>query len=156
MDRLQEGMRLCARNIRSYLQGVQLLLEHSHDLGDWHAVILAIFAFEELAKFAQLKEAKEKATTDKVEIDDRLFRDHEYKQELARKLIDEESRKLIDEASLPPAFRGETVEISPLLRLDCAFVDWKDDQWIHGAPLIPNNLRRFKESIAQALCSLER
>ena len=156
VDRLHEGIRLCARNIRGYLNDVRLLLDQPDGLSHWHAVVLAIFAFEELAKLDQLKKAKAKATADKVEIDDRLFSDHKYKQELARELIDKESLKLIDEASLLPAFRSETVEISPYLRLDCAFVDWKDGQWIHGTPLIPNNLRKFRESIAQALCSLER
>jgi len=155
VDRLQEGMNLCARNIRGYLQDVQKLLDNPHDCSDWHAVMLAIFAFEELAKFAQLKEAKARAATGNVEIDDQLFSKHKYKQELAGKLIDKKSLKLIDKTSLEPSFRGETVTITPSLRLDCAFVDWENDQWTHGTPLIPNNLRKFKESIAQALCSLE-
>mgnify|MGYP001055837129 CR=1 FL=1 len=161
VSKLQEGMNLCARNIKSYLQDVQLLLDPNNprDFSEWHAVMLAIFAFEELAKYNELNKAKEKAAinkVDKVEMDDRLFWSHKYKQELARKLIDKESIRLIDKASLLPDFRGETVEISHRLRLDCAFVDWRDGQWIHGTPLIPNNLREFKESIAQALLSLER
>jgi len=159
VNKLQEGMNLCARNIRGYLQDVQKLLDNPHDYSEWHAVMLAIFAFEELAKYYELKKAKEEAATnkvDKVEMDDRLFRNHEYKQELARELIDKDFIRLIDEASLPPGFRGETVEISHRLRLDCAFVDWRDDQWIHGTPLMPSNLRKLKESIALALLSLER
>jgi len=160
-DRLQEGMNLFARNIRGYLQDVQLLLDPKkpHDCSEWHAVMLAIFAFEELAKFAQLKEAKEKAATnkaDKVEMDDRLFRKHEYKQELGRKLIDKEPLKLIDMTSLPPPFEGETVTITHSLRLHCAFVDWENDQWIFGTPLIPNNIRKFCDAIAMKLHSLER
>jgi len=52
--------------------------------------MLAIFAFEELAKYNELKKAKTKAITDKVdkaEIDDRLFRIYEHKQELHNRQI---------------------------------------------------------------------
>jgi len=155
INRLDEGIRLCANNIRRFLQDVELLLKNS---SEWHAIAMAIFAYEEIAKYAELKKAKSTATSDSVEICSRLFYDHEYKQDIAYELIeDNESVVLLAESDLLPHFQTEKVEVKPKLRLDCLFVDWceKNEQWRHGQPYLPSNIRRFKEEIAKALDRLQ-
>ena len=159
-DKLQEGMNLCAKNIRAYLKEIQLILGDPHDYYSWHGVVLAIFGLEELSKYSELKRAKDSAKTNKVEIDSRLFggrESHEYKQDLARKLVGEEDMKLISAKWFKPDLRITDVEISPELRLNCAFVNWKvkSGEWVVGTPLVPSKLSNLVRDIAKALESLE-
>jgi AbiV family abortive infection protein len=127
---------------------------------DWHALAMAIFAFEELAKYSELKLAKQSATGDEVEINDRLFKDHKYKQDIARRLLPP------DVVDLFPAGYGrqrygeswydmESTMVSPDLRLDAVFVNWKDGQWVVGAPFLPERLKNFVDEIINALNKLE-
>jgi len=154
---LDEGLRLCANNIRRFVLDNYLLMR---DASDWHALASAIFAFEELAKYSELKLAKESATCAEVEIDTRLFRDHKYKQDIATKLLPPNAVELF-----PPHFDRkffssiyfdtEGTAVSPELRLDAVFVNWKDGQWVHGSPFLPERMKNFIDGILNCLNRLE-
>lgn len=153
-------MRLCARNIRRFINDIRILL---NDTSDWHAIAFAVFAFEELAKYSELKKAKESGTEGVVMVDERLFgigkNPHWYKQDIASRLIPQEAMTLIpagfDPAYFDSGFQTESVEVSPRLRLDCVFVDWRDGQWVHGSPVIPDRIRGFANAILDVLNKLE-
>jgi len=154
--KLDEGLRLCAQNIRSFIKDSHLLLKGS---SGWHAVALVIFAAEELAKYSELKKAMESASVDVVKIDERLFLSHHYKQEIARKLIPRDTMVILPKdlvlSFLPGAIQTEQVEVSPRLRTECMFLDWKDGEWNLGAPLETSRIRRLADAIMTALNRLE-
>ena len=157
-DKIGDGLRLCDRNIRQFAKDVRILLKES---SDYHAIALAIFAFEELAKYSELRKAKESATHSSVKIDKRLLGGpgaHRYKQEIARKLIPPKAMivmpSLFDPARFDSKyFMTDDVEVSPTLRLDCIFVNWKEEEerWDLGCPVLPAQITKFTDAILDAL-----
>jgi AbiV family abortive infection protein len=154
--KLSEGLRLCARNIRDFVTEAELILTKGHG---WHAIALAIFAFEELGKYAELRRIKEsvKSGQDNVNVKDALFRSHDYKQNFARKLIPKDAMILLpacfDDACFDPKVfqtENETVD-RPNLRSECTFVDWIDNDWRHGAPHDTEQLKKFLNAVMDAL-----
>jgi hypothetical protein len=95
-----------------------------------------------------------------VPVDDRLFYDHRHKQELARKLIPQDALILVPayfdlQYFDTECFQTEDVEVSPTLRLDCVFVNWKDGKWVHGSDIETDRIKKFTQAILDALNSLE-
>jgi AbiV family abortive infection protein len=157
VNQLDRGLGLCAENIRRFIEDVDLLLEHSSTL---HATALAIFASEELAKYSELRKAKQSATGQTASVDARLFRSHQHKQELARALIPKDALILSPAAFDAEAFdsrdfQTEDVEVSPALRLDCVFVDWQDGEWAYGSTVEVDRLKQFTQAILGVLKALE-
>jgi len=161
VSQIDEVLRLCARNIRRFINDMGILLK---DSSDWHAIALAIFAFEELAKYSELRKSKESAAQDIVMVDERLFgkgKDpHGYKQNIARNLIQQDAMILIfpyfDSTYFDARhFHAEPDEMSHALRLDCVYVNWKDGKWIHGTPVVPDRIMMFTEAILDRLNRLE-
>ncbi|MCJ7768463.1 AbiV family abortive infection protein [Candidatus Bathyarchaeota archaeon] len=153
--KLPEGLRLCAQNIREFVADAQTLLSKGHG---WHTIALAIFAFEELGKYAELRRIKEsvKSGQDKVNVKDALFRSHDYKQNFARKLIPKEAMILLpayfnNKYFGPEFFQTENVTPSDTLRVQCVFVDWIDDDWRYGAAHDTERLKKFLNAIMDAL-----
>jgi len=157
-NKIDDGLRLCDRNIRQFVKDAHILMKES---SDYHAIAFAIFAFEELAKYSELKKAKESATQSTVKIDKRLLggrEAHRYKQNIARKLIPPEAM-IVMPAGFDPAgfdskgFTTEDVEISPPLRLDCLFVNWKEEEgtWDLGCPVLPDQIKKFTDAILNEL-----
>jgi AbiV family abortive infection protein len=161
-SKIDDGLRICDRNIRQFVKDARILLKES---SDYRAIALAIFAFEELAKYSELKKAKESATESTVKIDRRLLGGpgaHSYKQNLARKLIPPEAMIVMaaafDPAHLTKYFMAEDVKVSPILRLDCIFVNWKEEEgtWDLGCPVLPNQITNFTDAILNELERLYR
>jgi AbiV family abortive infection protein len=156
--RLSEGLRLCARNIRDFVTEAELILTKGHG---WHAIALAIFAFEELGKYAELRRFRESSENkDSVPVPDALFRFHDYKQKLARELVPEDAMILLptyfDSRYFSPEFFGtESVTPTPTLRTQCVFVDWIDGDWRIGAPHDTERLKKFLNAIMDSLNKLE-
>jgi AbiV family abortive infection protein len=153
---LDEGLELCARNIGQLAEDTYILLDRATPRV-WSALALAIFAFEELAKYAELKKAKElgKAT---VEIDNRLFAQHSYKQKIALSLVPKDAVELLSsrygEASYGLDYYGG-VSVTPKLRLQCVFVDWEDGKWVsRPSTMIVDNVVKFMVEIEKALSKL--
>jgi AbiV family abortive infection protein len=157
VSKIGEGLRLCANNIRRFINDVRILLKEP---SEWHAIASVIFAFEELAKYSELKKAKNCASQDVVTVDKRLFYSHKYKQKIAERLIPQ-GTMILSDAYFDPNyfdsqfFQTESVEASPRLRLDCVFVNWRDGHWVHGTPVIPQRIETFTEAILEALNQLE-
>ncbi len=143
------------RNIKGLIGDACILLEKGGS--DWNSAALLTFAFEELAKYHELKKAEKSATTDTVEVDRRLFCSHGYKQEIAKGLVPEGTsiftpRNFLHERH-PDFCQTEPVEVSPSQRRVFLFVDWdeKQNQWIWGAPVQRGYFMRLVEAIQNAL-----
>jgi AbiV family abortive infection protein len=160
--KLDEGLALCAENIRRLVRDVHVLLQDSSVA---HATVFAIIACEELAKHSELRKAKRSATADSVLVNELLFRGrdaHQLKQDLARKLVPEHVDVLApaafdDSHFNPEFFHTEDTEVSNQLRLDCLFVNWdrKGGKWVHGAVIEGDRLRKFVHDVLDALDDLE-
>ena len=157
VSQIDIGLGLCAKNIRRFVEDVDILLDNSSIL---HATALAIFACEELAKYSELKRARTSTDGPVISVDSRLFSNHPYKQKLAGELLPKDALVLspaaFDAASFDSrCFQTEDVGVSPMLRLDCVFVDWKDNGWVFGSTIQINRLKQFAQSILEVLNELE-
>jgi len=158
VNRIDEGLRDIAKNIRRFAKDADILLESG---SDWHAIALAIFAFEELGKYHALKEAKRAAKGDIVTIDEALFRKHDHKQNIAKSLLSREALTILPRVvlsnvdDLSPSIMIHSVKVSPLLRLDCLFVDWENGEWKLGSPEDPKHVKEFVQAIVGALVKME-
>jgi len=159
--KLPEGLRLCAQNVRDFVNEAHLILSKGHG---WHAIALAIFAFEELGKYSELKrlggEAQENGLKE-VKVKDELFRSYDTKQNIAKQLVPKQARTLLQGAFGSRnfdsrAFQTETVSVEPNLRLECVFVDWLGDDWRLGAPHDTTRITMFLNPIVEALNKLEK
>jgi AbiV family abortive infection protein len=158
-NKIDDGLKRIARNIRSFSKDVDLLLKSR---SDWHAIALAIFALEELGKYNALQEAKRTATgTASVKINKKLFVNHAYKQAIAKGLLPDKTWTLLprvvllDPEDSSKHVLSHSVKVSPQLRLDCLFVDWKDGNWNFGFPESREHVRDFVHAIEDALWVLE-
>jgi len=159
LTRLPEGLRLCAQNIRDFVVDAENLLSKGHG---YHAVALAIFAFEELGKYSELKrlgEQSSKMGTSNVTVKDDLFSKHDYKQKIAKQLLPAETTILIpayfSETYFSPKYFGtKEVRVEPNLRPECDFVDWVGDDWRHGTPHDTERLKKFLDAVMNALNKL--
>jgi AbiV family abortive infection protein len=159
VSRLQEGLKLCAQNVRDFVVDAENVLAKGHG---YHAIALAIFAFEELGKYSELKRLGEdanKISAANLPVKDDLFRSHDYKQNIAKQLIDPGTMILLpayfDSAYFDSAyFDTEEVTIKSTLRLECVFVDWLEEDWRYGTPHDTERLRKFLEAIIEALNKL--
>jgi AbiV family abortive infection protein len=159
LSRLAEGLRLCAQNVRDFVVDAERLLSEGHG---YHAVALAIFAFEELGKYSELKKLGEetiKTGASSLTVKDDLFRSHEYKQKIAKQLIPVDAIILLpayfsDKYFDPEYFGAKEVSVEPHLRLDCVFVDWLDGDWRYGTPHDTERLKKFLNAIIIALNKL--
>jgi AbiV family abortive infection protein len=163
LAKVTEGLRLLDANIRAFVTDSQALLSEGHDS---HAIALAIYAFEELGKYSELQRLQEEATKKEattIVVKDELFQLHPYKQDIAKKLLPEESMILMpayfDERYFSPKyFWTRTVSVKPSLRSECTFVDWIDDDWRIGIGTTCDaaRLRKFLTSVQEALDRLEK
>lgn len=161
LAKLPEGLRSLGRNIRDFVVDSEMLVSKGHG---WHAIALAIFAFEELGKYEELERLGDESRRrgeDKVRVRGALFQSHQYKQDIARKLILKDAMILMpsyfDETYFDPKFfqtENETVD-RPNLRSECTFVDWIDNDWRHGAPHDTEQLKKFLNAVLGALNKLE-
>ena len=161
LAKLPEGLSLLDQNIRDFVVDSKMLVSKGHG---WHAIALAIFAFEELGKYEELQRLGDESQSrgeDKVRVKGALFQSHQYKQDIARKLIPKDAMILMsryfDETYFDPEFfqtENETVD-RPNLRSECTFVDWIDNDWRHGAPHDTEQLKKFLNAVLDALNKLE-
>jgi AbiV family abortive infection protein len=156
--KLIEGLRLLDQNIRDFVKDSQVLLSGNHDS---HAVALAIYAFEELGKYSELQriqdEASKKAEST-ITVKDELFRSHQYKQTIAKKLVPQDVMILVpayfDEKYFDPKyFQTKNISVEPHLRSECSFVDWIDNDWRIGIGTTcdAERLRKFLKAVLQTL-----
>ena len=159
LGRLEEGLDLCAQNVRDFVLDAKNLLSNGHG---YHAVALAIFAFEELGKYSELKrlgEESAKIGASSLKVKDDLFRLHNYKQDIAKQLVPADTMILIpryfsDTYFSPKYFGTKEVMVEPNLRLECVFVDWLNGDWRYGTPHEPERLKKFLNAIIDALNKL--
>ena len=128
----------------------------------WHAIALAMFAYEELGKYDKLLEHKQSVQNqqEKVNVQDKLFRSHKEKYARASKLIPEEDKIILpaffdDKYFNSKFFQTEEVTPSDKIRAQCVYVDWIEGDWRHGTPHDTEQLKRFLKAIIEALNKLE-
>jgi AbiV family abortive infection protein len=164
VSRLPEGLRLCANNVRDFVVDAENLIAKGHG---WHAIALAMFAYEELGKYDELLRHRQSAKSgqDSVNVKDAIFSSHTYKYGIASKLIPEDAKIIVpevpgffDSAYFDSAYFDigtPAVTPSDSLRAQCVYVDWVDDDWRHGTPHDTDQIKRFLNSIIEALNKLE-
>ena len=82
---VMEGIKLCLDNAEQYIDDSKLLRQNK---SIEHAIVMAIFACEEMAKASILLEGfQQESDKDFVEVSKRLFEDHDYKMKIAEKLL---------------------------------------------------------------------
>jgi AbiV family abortive infection protein len=164
VTKLPEGLRLCANNVREFVADARNLIAKGHG---WHAIALAMFAYEELGKYAELLRHSQSAKggQDSVNVKDELFSSHIYKYGIASKLIPEDAKIIVPgvaglfgsayfdaayfDIGTPPVTPSDT------LRAQCVYVDWVDDDWRHGTPHDTEQIKKFLNSIIDTLSKLE-
>jgi len=163
VQKLDEGLKLCAKNIRRFKKDVEVLLKSA---SDWHAIALAIFACEELGKYRALLEAKKTASGGTGQVNKLIFgfggrRSHEHKMQLAQKLLPAQALTLIPRyviSSTHDPIIIDKVEVSAPVRLACLFVDWNPEtrDWDFGTPISRDHLIGLVDAVIAALNKLER
>ena len=129
--RMLEGIEKCKKNIGDYLQDARIIAGEGRL---YHAVISAEFAVEELGKILLLKESMNRGN-DNVVIDGEEFCSHPKKAERAwSNILDRKYQVLFEEtwdnARWDTAlWNGRKTVISNKMRLECAFVDFIDNNW---------------------------
>jgi len=152
--RMQEGIEKCKGNIADYLKDACIIAETGRL---YHAIISLEFALEEFGKILLLKETLNNDQGDPVEINGYEFCNHIKKVERALKILDplQKYRVLFEtvvERGLFVAgmWEGETV-IGDRTRLDCAFVDFIDNNWTLGRNINPEYFQDLITLIQQQL-----
>lgn len=166
LDKIDEGLSLIAYNVQYLCQDYYTLVKEG---SPWHAVVMAIFALEELAKYFALKKAKQialQSKTTNVEVDQRLFGrgrpdTHKYKLDIARReeLIPPNVWTLyagnFDRSNFDSTnFDTEEVVVSTALRTRNIFVDWRDEKWQVGGNADLSRVKQLVEAILETLSQL--
>jgi AbiV family abortive infection protein len=166
IEQVNDGLNLVALNMRRLTQDHYVLMK---DGSDWHALVFAIFALEELARYYILKQKKEEAIRTEmasIEVDQHLFgrgrKGHRYKLAIARneRLIPPDmwtiyTARYSSAHYCSARYDTEDVAVTAALRTQNTFVDWKDGKWEHGTLLDVFRLRDLVDSILHTLEQLE-
>ena len=151
---VMEGIKLCLDNAERYVKDLELLRQNR---SIEHAVVMAIFACEEMAKaYILFEHFKQESDGDFVGVSKKLFEDHEYKMKTAEKVLG--INLYLDSSRLPVRipFRlgAPDVKASPKLRLQCAFVDFRDGSWKFGTEHNPHYFTFLLKAIQDKIDSL--
>ena len=157
---MQKGIEKCKENIIDYLLDAKLISKTGRL---HHAIISLEFALEEFGKILLLKETMNNDKKDPVEINGKEFCSHNGKVERALKVLDP-SRKFRVMFSgyflrnyfagfFPLGYGGETV-IGDKLRLDCAFVDFVNNDWTIGCVINQDYFQELVNLIEQELLNV--
>jgi AbiV family abortive infection protein len=151
---MQEGIEKCRGNIEDYLKDACIVAETGRL---YHAIISLTFALEEFGKILLLKETLDTDTSDALKIDGYEFCTHNRKVERALKFLDpmHKYRVLFETVFERGVFEagmweGETV-IGDRTRLDCAFVDFINNNWTLGRNIKPEYFQDLVTLIQQGL-----
>jgi AbiV family abortive infection protein len=153
--KMREGIHLILQNIRNYLKDARVLVSSG---SVEHATLLTIYGAEELGKASLLFQTVQAS---KPEVDMRLFRGqnaHETKMTEARRLLGSLlllQSSILGRARFPFILGAKEVEASPGLRMDCTFVDFRDDKWVFGATFLRDHLQELLFEIEKQCDVLE-
>jgi AbiV family abortive infection protein len=166
LDKVDEGLSLVATNVQYLCQDNYTLMQAG---SPWHAVVMAIFALEELTKYFVLKRERNLARSSKansIEVDERLFgrghgNSHAFKLNIAKeeKLVPLDAWQIhtaaFDKAYFDSGyFDVEDVTVSGALRTRNIFVDWVNGKWEIGSDFEPMRLKNFVDLIMEKLKQL--
>lgn len=161
-DRMETGIKLCLSRVSEYLLDAERLSDRL-DAGQGtlqDAAILVTFAVEELGKAIILrKRSEEQIGADIVKVEHQVFggRDaHEHKQSEAFRLIDSSLKRLHRAGFGPgfgPGFDIHNVDISPDIRLQLSFIDFKNSDWSQPPPVEPRRLKALIIGAREAMKS---
>jgi AbiV family abortive infection protein len=164
--KMQDGINLCKENIFAFLETAEKLANFGN-LN--HAAINIEFAIEEFGKILMLKDEFAKGD-DQVQVSNNVFKYHPTKSKRAWKEADADaldvSYRMISEGGFersengkqgfPRAF-SQVIYISHYIRLECAFVDFDENEkdWFLGHPqLVKNRIQELIEHIRQKTANI--
>jgi len=142
-EKILKGFNLCKKNIHIFLDTAEILI-NSEYLN--HGAINIEFAIEEFGKLLMLKDEYVKGS-DPIRISNQLFLSHKNKSERAWKQGDIDTLdigyKMISEGGFGRSDDGkqgfsrafsQVINISHFIRLECAFVDFDENEkeWFLG------------------------
>jgi AbiV family abortive infection protein len=137
---MQKGIDKCKDNVTDYLKDTCLIAKSGRL---HHAIISLEFALEEFRKILLLKETMDNDKSDPVKINGYEFCSHNKKVKRALQFLDpmQKYRVLFESVFERGVFvagmwEGETV-IGDQTRLDCAFVDYINNDWTLGRSIKP-------------------
>jgi AbiV family abortive infection protein len=152
VKKIREGMKLALEKCNEHLVAAETLIS-KESLND--AVALIEFAIEEFGRAVALKEILKKSSN---EVEEELFKNHEYKYNKAWSVLPEEL-KTIYEGTFDVAQFSKTdfdvgkETISPRTRLDAVFVDYdvKLEKWKTGVRADGETLKNVIEGLREGL-----
>jgi AbiV family abortive infection protein len=132
-----KGFEKCKENIFDFLKESKTILAIGKIC---HAYIYFEFALEEYGKIKMLKQSLANATSDKVLVNNKVFRSHENKCEEAILALGSEFESIYEgvwEKGVwaKGVWYAEETEVSHKTRLKCAFVDYLNNEWVTGVTL---------------------
>jgi AbiV family abortive infection protein len=136
VNQVPEGITLCKQNILDFLDDARNIIEKGklH-----HAYVSFEFALEEFGKIVMLKEALAVSNNGKISLD-KHFRDHIGKSEKAIERLGPDFKSVYK----MHWFLAQCLGVWPLFfgtatghqtRLNCAFVNYKNNKWTIGATI---------------------
>lgn len=160
-----EGIGSCLRTSKRYVNDARLLLNND---SLENAILLGIYATEEFVKVHTLSQELEQQKGRRVvQVEAKLFSSHDYKLKTAEEILgislpDVEGSKIIlessriDVARIPFRIGAPDVTVSPGTRLQCAYVDWNDEenQWEGGIHYNPAHLEDLLARIEKRLSEI--
>jgi AbiV family abortive infection protein len=147
---IKEGIDLCKSNIIDYLTEAKLIISQGRA---YHAVISVEFALEEFGKLLLIKESAQNPVNGVVDINGKRksktveFCDHKRKVERALAIVDPKGSyrtilRIWPEGMWQKGMWDEP-EISSNTRLECAFVDFRNNKWTLRTKIDDNLLSQF-------------
>lgn len=159
--KMQEGIALCKKNIRDFLNSADVLVK---DGKLDHATICAEFAVEELGKILMLRDEYRKNLIDAFEVPMTVFTNHKGKVDRAWQYLDPKYR-MISKGGFERREDGklgfdrgfeQVTYASHKTRLECAFVDFYEssNQWYVGRNIDPTKLHEQIEHVREKTANI--
>jgi len=128
------GITMCLDNSDTYLEDATFLLDRDSLL---HSLVLLEFACEEMAKAYILWDSwQAQKGCEVIEVDERAFRNHPFKVRRFEQVLGEDALLLhssaLGKARIPFMLGGPDVSMSHNLRLEGAFVDFREGAFVIG------------------------
>lgn len=142
ITQVPHGIELCKQNIADFINDARIIMEKGRLC---HAYVSFEFALEEYGKIMMLKEALANSVVkDKIVVSKDFFK-HNRKCEKAIEKLGEEFKSVYDMnwflremLGLYPLWFG--TKTSHKTRTDCAFVGYRNDEFVIGAPIDPEKI----------------
>lgn len=153
VSQVAQGIELCKQNITDFLEDARNIMDKGKL---YHAYVSFEFALEEFGKIVMLKEALASSSANgKILASNQIFTNHKGKCQKAIEKLGPEFKSIYHGdwflamiIGMWPLSFGGTV-VSHQTRLNCAFVDYKNNAWAIGAQIDQAKFTRLINELDQ-------